>query len=78
MHPKIPLFQRCGAGPEGHGWGVSIMKKNVAGGGICGCITSLKLFENMMTKMSHFGGYVWLFWGSDGGLRALSEEITPP
>ena len=30
-----------------------------------------------MTKMSHFGGYVRLFWGSDGGLRALNEEITP-
>ena len=41
---------------------VSMMKENVAGVGICGSMTSVKPFEDMLGKMLHFGEYVdsWL------------------
>ena len=34
------------------------MKENVAGVGICGSMTSVKPFEDMLGKMLHFGEYV--------------------
>ena len=42
-------------------------KKNVTGVDICGSMTSLKPFKNMIGEMGHFGGYVLLLWGSSGG-----------
>ena len=44
-----------------------MMKKDVAGVGICGCMTSPLWLENMIRKMRHFEGYFWLLWDSGGG-----------
>ena len=44
-----------------------MMKKDVAGVGICGCMTSPLWLENMIWKMCHFEGYFWLLWDSGEG-----------
>ena len=44
-----------------------MMKKDVAGVGICGCMTSPLWLENMTRKMRHFKGYFWLLWNSGVG-----------
>ena len=35
-------------------------------------------FENLIGKMGHLGGYVWLFGALVGAPRTLDGEITPP
>ena len=45
----------------------SMIKKNVAGVGMCGCMTSLLPTVNLTWKMSIFKGYVLLFWSCGGG-----------
>ena len=57
---------------------VDMMKKHVAGVGICGCMTSPLWLENMIQKMRHFEGYFWLLWDSGGGTEGPGWEITSP
>ena len=78
-----------GGGPEGTGWknhpSQTWMKYydeekcdwcgNV---GICGCVTSLKPFENMVGKIVNMGGMSGCFGALVGAQRALAGEITPP
>ena len=51
--------------PPRCGW-AGMMKTNLAGVGICGCMTSLSLFE-IMIKNGSFWRFFLLFWGCGGG-----------
>ena len=70
-----PRASWCGKHPSQV---VIMMETIVAGVGICGCVTSLKPFENMVGKIVNMGGMSGCFGALMGAPRALNGEITPP
>ena len=59
-------------------WRCVDASKNVAGVGICGCMKSLKPFENMVGKIDNMGGMFGCFGAMVGLPRAMDGEIAPP